>query len=254
MSDQARSLPIRSEADGSDQRVHVKVVDGLLPSQRMKVDTDGNAHFEMHGNDPSNIDKVILTSETGAITTDGVYNASTNTVPSTVGLVTHTRSATPSVATQNKRPTSVSGSANRECLDVAIADESGVPFSSTNPLPITIVDSEGTEVNSHSVGVAVAAAASYNNTYTAIGTFILTGWQASSSGKIKGELGIETGVGTGIFNNYFVEFNSVANPQIGRDLKEPIRVLAGIKVRIKATNTEFSDAQDIYSTIYGHEE
>jgi len=56
MADQATALPIRTE-DDIQERVQVKLVDylnpgtGLAADQQMSVDTDHNAHVEIHGND-----------------------------------------------------------------------------------------------------------------------------------------------------------------------------------------------------------
>ncbi len=253
MADQNTGLPVRTEADGTDERLHAKIVDGLTPAQRMEVDTDRNAHVEIHGNDPAAVDRVVRTSELGALTPDGVYHAANNTKPGNSGMIAHTRSATPGDTTQNKRVTSVTGAGNREALDVALSDETGTPYSTTNPLPVTLTDSEGTEVNDHAQSAATVVAASVNHEYTAIGVFVLTAWRGCASGKMKAELSVETGLATGIFANKFVEFNSTANPNVGHELREPIRVAAGVKVRLKKTNLD-NQAQDLYSTIVGHEE
>ncbi len=41
MADFKASVPIRSEADGADERVHVKLVDGTTPSQQASVSASG---------------------------------------------------------------------------------------------------------------------------------------------------------------------------------------------------------------------
>src|SRR5690606_13158800 len=105
-------LPIRSEADGADDRVQTKIVDAQNPdTQQMKVDTDGNAHAEMHGNDPAGIDRVQRLSELGAVTPDGLYDASDNTKPGNIGLIANTRDVTPSDSTQTERLTSIQNAA-----------------------------------------------------------------------------------------------------------------------------------------------
>lgn len=252
MPDQNTSLPVRSEADGADERVHVKIVDGLVPSQMATVDVDKNVHVEIHGNDPAAVDRVVRTSEQGALTPDGVYHAANNSKPGNSGLIASSRNATPSDSTQTERITSITNS-TKKCLDIALQDENGAAYTTLNPLPVTFVDSEGTEVNDYQADAGVAALSSANNDYTAVGTFVLTGWACSGSGKIKGELKIETGVATGVYTNRFVEFNSTANPNIYHDLREPIRVSAGVKVRLSVTNRD-NQSQDLYSTIVGHEE
>lgn len=60
MADQQLALPIRTEADGLDQRVQVKIVDKTAPgTQQMAVDLDSNAHVEVHGNAPDGTDRVV---------------------------------------------------------------------------------------------------------------------------------------------------------------------------------------------------
>lgn len=254
MADYNSALPIRSQADGSDERVQVKIRDSVNPAIGATVDSDGNLHTEMHGNDPTGTDRVLRTSEQGALTPDGIYNAATNTKPGNVGIITHTRSASPGDATQNKRPTSVTGTSNREALDVAITDENGAPFTANNPLPVTISDSEGTEVNSYNTGAAIAAAATSNHDYTvtAATTLKLSQIFAAASGKLKITVQVETGVATGTFNTVFVGFNSTATPNIVIPINELITVAAGVRVRVIRQNND-NQPQDVYSTISGHE-
>jgi hypothetical protein len=253
MADYDSALPVRSQADGADERVHVKIRDSANPALGAEVDSDGNLHTEMHGNDPAGTDRVLRTSEEGALTPDGVYNAATNTKPGNVGVITHTRSATPGDATQNKRVTSVTGAGNREALDVAITDESGIPFSASNPLPVTSVDSEGTEVNNYNTAtVAAAGTSNHDYTVTALTTLKLSQIWASASGKLKITVQIETGVASGTFNTVFVGFNSTANPNIDLPIKENITVAAGVRVRVIRQNND-NQSQDVYSTICGHE-
>lgn len=253
MADYNSGLSVRTEADGTDERLHVKIVDGTTPSQRATVDTDGNVHNEAHGNDPTGTDRVLRLSELGALTPDGVYHAANNTKPGNIGLIASTRTATPDDTTQTQRLTSVTNSTKR-LLDVAIHDENGAVFSASNPLPVTSVDSEGTEVNDYATGAAVAAAATSNHDYTvtAATTLKLSQIWATASGKMKVVISIETGVATGIFTTKFVAFNSTANPNIHMPVNENITVAAGVKVRVARTNLD-NQAQDLYSTISGHE-
>lgn len=255
MADFDSSLPIRSEADGTDARVHVKIVDGTTPSQRAIVDTDGNVHIEMHGNDPTGTDRVMRLSELGAVTPDGVYDAASNTKPGNVGLIASTRAAAPDDTTQTERLTSILDSGGTvRALDVSLHDEAGEPFSETNPLPVTISESEGDEVNDYKDAASIAAAASDNHDYivTALKTFYLTQIEASASGKAKMLVAIETAIASGVFTPKFAKFNSTADTNFSIILKEPIAVAAGVRVRVTMTNRD-NQAQDLYSTISGHE-
>jgi len=254
MADQNTALPTRTQADGTDERMHVKIVDGTNPAvNQMTVDADKNAHVEAHGNDPTGTDRVLRVSEQGAVTPDGVYNAATNTKPGNTGLVGHSRAASPGDSDQGNRLTSVT-SGTVHALDMALHDESGVPFSATNPLPTTSVDSEGAEVNDYNTVAAVAAGASSNHDYTvtALLTLKLSQIESSASGKLKIEVQIETGVATGVFTSKWVLFNSTANPNIQLPIKEQISVAAGVRVRLIRTNKD-NQPQDVYSTISGHE-
>lgn len=256
MADQNTGLPIRTEADGVDERVHVKIVDGTSPAvNQVRVDSDNNLHAEMHGDDPAGVDRVLRLSEIGALTPDGVYDASDNTKPGNVGLIASQRNAAPDDTTQTERLTSVTDSGGtKRLLDVSIHDEAGEPFSASNPLPVTVVDSEGDEVNNYNTAAAVAAAASSNHDYTvtAATTLKLSQIWAAASGKMKIEVQIETGVATGVFTTRFVGFNSTANTNILIPVNENISVAAGVRVRVIRTNKD-NQAQDLYSTISGHE-
>lgn len=254
MADINSALPIRSEADGADQRVQVKVVDKTNPgTQQMIVDTDSNAHVEMHGNDPAGVDRVLRLSEIGALTPDGVYDASDNTKPGNVGIVASVRDAAPGDTTQTQRLTSVTNDTKR-LLDISLHDENGDAFSPSNPLPVTSVDSEGDEVNDASVASAVVAAATASHDYTVTASKILklSGVHASASGRIKIEVLVETGVGTDTFVSKFVRFTTAAELNQFIPIQENIEVAAGVRVRVAKTNRDLL-AQDLYSTICGHE-
>ena len=252
MSDYNSGLPIRTEADGADERVHVKIVDGTTPSQRAIVDTDGNVHTEIHGNDPGGTDRVVRTSELGALTPDGVYDASNNTKPGNAGLIAAQRAATPGDSDQIQRVTAITAS-DVHALDVALHDAAGLAFSASNPLPVASVDSIGTPINDYATSAAVAAAASVNHDYTVSAAVTLYADEivAAGSGKIKLEVKLETAAASGTFVTKFVLFNSTAEPNIILPLKG-LQQVTGAKVRLTITNRDLQ-AQDIYSTIVGYE-
>ncbi len=257
MADQNSSLPIRSESDGTDSKVIVKVVDGTNGgSNQMSVDSDKNAHVESHGNNPAGTDVVALMSEEGFQNSNGDYHASLNTRPSSSAQILHDRTASPAEANQNFRSTGVASSdgSNAKAADVAIRDESGNAFTSSNPLPVTMVDSEGQEINDYLTSSAVAANASVNHDYTvtALKTLKLAQINCSASGKAKFEVQIESGAATDVFATKFVQFNSTANPNCTFDVKELISVDADVRVRVIRTNKD-TQSQDLYSTVSGHE-
>lgn len=184
---------------------------------------------------------------------DGIYDAGTNTNPDNIGIIAHTRNITPGDTQQTIRLTGINNS-TVWALDVSLHDENGAAFSSSNPLPVVVLESEGVEVNNHNEGVDVAAGASSNHDYTvtALKTLQLTQISASGSGKAKFEIKIETGVATNTYTTYFVFFNSTSDPNVIFSLKEPIAVAAGVRVRVTRTNRDNQPAS-IYTTISGHE-
>lgn len=184
---------------------------------------------------------------------DGVYDVATNADPDNVGLIAHIRGATPGDADQTIRLTGINSS-TVWALDVAIRDENGAAFTTANPLPVVMLESEGTEINDYATGAAVAGGATSNHDYTvtALKTLQLTQIECSASGKMRIAVQVETGVGTGTYTTKFVKFNSTSDPNMSITLKEPISVAAGVKVRIARMNRD-NQSQDVYSTISGHE-
>jgi hypothetical protein len=146
------SLPVRSEKDGLDERLHVKIVDGSSGAvNQAAVDTDKNLHIEVHGNDADDASDVVLKlSELGWANSDGIYEADNNSDPSNNGLIVCTRSAAPSDAEQTFRVTGVQGSTDSNlvwAMDVSIHDGNGDAYSDTNPLPISFGSGANLDVN-----------------------------------------------------------------------------------------------------------
>lgn len=255
MSDKDTALPIRSQADGLDERVHVKIVDGTNPSvNQTTVDSDKNLHVEIHGDDPAASDKVVRLSELGAITPDGVYDVTNNTKPGNSGLIAHQRSATPGDATQTERITSVTyATDNVKALDVALHDENGAPFSISNPLPTVVVETEGgVEVQDHQASalpLAVNGVENHDYTVTVGKTLKMFQILASASGKIKVEVSVDIGAGLVVKATYF---NSTATPNVDTTFKIPFSVAATKQVRIAITNRD-NQPMDVYSTVIGVE-
>lgn len=257
MADYEAGLPIRSESDGDDEKVVVKVIDGTPGgTNQMSVDADKNAHVETHGNDPAGLDVVLRLSEQGALTPDGVYDAATNTLPGTVAEILHSRAATPDETNQVFRPTGVDSSdgSNAHCADVAIRDESGNAFTEANPLPVTMVGSEGTPVNvfTESVNLAAGASANIDYTVTALKTLKLQQIEASSAGKLLIAVQRETAVASATYATFWKKRNSVANPDISLWIKELLSQVAGAKIRVVVTNKD-NQATDVDVTVSGHE-
>jgi len=257
------SLPIRSVADGNDERVHVKIVDYTDPSgvdKQVQV-SEKKVHVRNFSKDSDGNDQEMLLSQEGHVATNGDYNASTNKRPSSSAAILHDRTATtvqPTEAEQNFRPTGVSyddGVTVVNSADVALHDESGVPYSKSNPLPVSIEESEGDEIHQHK---ETAAKITKNNsedheyTVSVAKEFELEQWGISASGYMKGELFVETGVATGIFVSKGTLFNSTAMPNADLSLKRAIKIAAGVKVKITMTNVD-NQSQALMSFMNGLE-
>jgi hypothetical protein len=255
--DYKSGLPIRSEADGADERVHIKIYGNSTGSgaatNEAIVDNDKNLHIEVHGNNPAGADTTLRLSELGAVNSDGDYDAVNNTKPASVGIIVHDRTATPTESNQNFRVTGKQGTLDNSvhALDIALHDENGNAFSDSNPLPVSVVDSEGQEINDHNASTtAVASNASDTHVYTATEDIKLTQVVMSASSKAKFDVEIDA-TNSGTYTRKFVFFNSTANPNIIFQLKEAIQISSGGKVRITRKNLD-NQSQTLYSTICGH--
>lgn len=258
MSDYKSGLPVRSEADGTDERVQTKIVDAQNPdTQQLEVDTDNNAHVEVHGNKPTTGDDVALQlSEEGRPNSRGDYDVTDNSKPASAALIAHERNASKSETHQTKRVSAVDSSVDTSvtALDVAIRDESGNPYTQNNPLPVSVEESEGDEIADYDQSVAVIKDASANHDYTvtAAKTLVIDNILCSASGRARFELQIEDGVAADTYTSKAVVFNSTANPNAEIPIAKKITVAAGVNVRIVKTNLD-NQPQDIYTTILGIE-
>lgn len=256
MADQNTGLPIRTEADGTDERVHVKIVDGTNPAvNQTEVDSDKNLHVEAHGNDPAGIDRVIKTSEDGSTDIDGVYNASSNTEPANIGVVTQERNAASSDIRQTQQITGKRGTVDTTVvsMDVSLHDENGNKYDANNPLPVTLEENEGDEICDYQTSASIAKTNSTQHDYTVSNakTFIGDRLWVSGSGKLKVQLQIQD-TGEETFSVKWTAFNSTANPNIDIDFAKRLKVPGGDIIRVLITNLD-NQPQDVYSTIIGIE-
>jgi hypothetical protein len=72
-----------------------------------------------------------------------------------------------------------------DSVSAHLFDEAGVAFSSSNPLPVSLVDGAGTEINNYDTSAAIAGGASDNHDYAVTGDFLFKRVLASASGKMK---------------------------------------------------------------------
>jgi hypothetical protein len=250
------SLPVRSEADGLDSRVQVKVVDKSNPgTQQMTVDSDSNAHVEMHGNNPSGTDTVVRLSQQGSPNGDGIYDGTNNTIPASAGVTAQVRNAAYSASRQTLAPTAKRGAANTDTvsMDISLHDENGDAYSIANPMPVAISNEEaGTAIHTYAETASpIAPAGSQQVDYTvATSNLTLKRICAAASGECKIE--IFTGASAGPTQRYAL-FTSAANHNILLDIPKNFIVVVGDIIRVKFTSMEptGTDAFTGYVTIEG---
>lgn len=204
-------------------------------------------HNRTHGEDPAGTKVQLKLSEEGKPNGRGDYHVDDNSEPQSAGLVAHERQAAKTEAHQTKRVSAVDGEDDTTCLDVALRDESGVPYRSDNPLPVVLSESEGDEINDYNTTASVVKDASVNHDYsvTALKRFIGKQVFASASGKIKVEVLVDG-------SPAYTGFNSTSNPNVAIDLKSLLIGAAAQVFRITITNLD-NQPFDVYSTLSGVE-
>ncbi len=258
MSDYNSQLPVRSKQD-ADERVQIKIVDEANPdTQQATVDTDKNVKVGVYGDRTDDqADIALALSEEGKSVVRGDYEADDSSEPSSVGLIVSSKQASPDQTHQLVRPTGLQGTTDNtiHAMHVALTDEAANPYSGSNPMPVTLEASEGTEVEEfdEAVDIAKDATDDHDYTVTALKTFSGSKIWASASGKMKIEVQLETAAASGIFNTKYVGFNSTANPNICISLEKiGLEQVAGAIVKIIRTNLD-NQTQSLYSTIVGVE-
>jgi hypothetical protein len=263
MADIESGLPVRSYQDTVDERVLIKVQDGDSPggAESTMAVTEKKAHVRVHGKDSDAADQEILLSQEGHVQSNGDYDGTNNKRPSSQGQILHDRKGTgetPAEADQNKRPTAVAYDNGVDetvvCADIALHDEDGVAYSKSNPLPVSIEESEGDEVHQfhQTASLAKNGTENFDYTVTALKELELEQWGISASGYMQAILQVETGVATGIFTDKDYLYNSTGTKSLDRSFKRAIKVAAGVKVRIVFENWE-NQSQTLQGFINGLE-
>jgi len=264
MSDQATSLPVRTESAGD---IDVLVSDATTPSQKLKVNADGSIDTNF-----ATGSKIIVTDGTDdlEVNADGSINATISDGGGSItvdGTVAATQSGTWDVGTVGTITNDVNIadggnsitvdavdldirdlSATSDSVEAHLKDGSGNDFSPTNPLSVSMVsDAQGDEVCDYNTTASVAKDASTNHDYTvtAAKTFLAESAWVSGSGKLKVEV-LSNGA------TIFVGFNSTANPNIDIPIRKLCKTSATQVIRMTITNLD-NQAQDVYSTLTGLE-
>ena len=141
----------------------------------------------------------------------------------------------------------------RSGLPIRLFDEDNTPYTSNNPLPVTLEESEGSEVHDYAVDVdVVRQGGTAEHSFTPATEFLLSKVLFSGSGRMKVELQAETGLATDVFETIAVAFSSTAKLSDEINLGKTFKLATGVKVKVIKTNLDNSD-QDLYSTIIGVE-
>jgi hypothetical protein len=231
MADFDSSLPIRTENAGD---VISKIADATTPSQQLKVEADGSINVNASAVD---LDIRDLTHVSDSVKVgDGTDFLEVNADGSINSVVTATDLDIRDL------------DAASDSVAAHLFDEAGAAFSLTNPLPVSMVEGAGTEVNDYNTTAALAGGASDNHDLAITGDFLFKRVWASASGKMKIEVQADTGSG---YETIAVGFNSTSNPNILVEFG-PVQLASGDDIRIIRTNRD-KQAQDVYSTIIGVE-
>jgi len=252
-----------SNRDGDDGCTWVKKVGandatiGADAAFQEKVDSDGNSHAEVHGNKPDGSSDVALRlAENGAVIPDGVYDAVNNTDPGNVGLVGMARNATPIDGHQALRITAKENSdTSVRALDVALRDENAEPYTRTNPLPVVIEESEGSEKHDQNTVEDLATAATSNHDYSVPdgNTFYLKGILAAASGDASYDLLIGDGAVAEAFTRLHKSFSTPSKNgdiDIAKIPKAVVGTVNTTTIRIIRKNMD-NKQMDVHTTILG---
>lgn len=250
--DAQQTVRITSASPDSDA-IDESIVFALDTNSFLKYWDSAASQWERVSGDAGAIN-VNISNDSIIVDVDGVYNVTTNADPDNVGLIAHTRAASPGDAEQVKRLTAVT-SDTVHALDVSLHDEDGAAYSQSNPLPVSLSDSAGDDVHNYqqtSSPLAKNGTEDLDYTVTAGKTLYLKQVKIAASGQTVCDVQIETGVGTDTWNTVAMLFNSAANKTEWIDFKQAIQVAAGVKVRLTVKNVD-NQSQDIYTFINGAE-
>lgn len=254
MSDYKSGQPIRSEKDGLDERVHTKMVDYNDPDgvdKQVEV-SEKLAHVRNFGKHPKGTKVELKLSEEGNVNGRGDYDVTTNEDPASAGLIAHERNVAKTDAHQVKRVSAIDSTADTDvtALDVAIRDESGNPYTTENPMPVSVEESEGEEIHEYDASATpVVKDATDVHTYTVpVGkTLLLEQVLCSASGRSKFEIAVGADAAEVTKG---VRFGSTSMQDSDWTLSRTLKVPAGHNVKVTRTNRD-NQPMDLYTTIVG---
>ena len=132
-------------------------------------------------------------------------------------------------------------SAASDSVAAHLFDESGVAFSSSNPLPVEFFESKAESFDFHE-GDSIAKNATTTHTFAAPADFKLKDVFVSGSGKLRAQLSINSVI-------VAVGFNSTANPQVTWKFQKGLNA-SSVNVTVLIENLD-NQPQNLYSTIVG---
>lgn len=142
-------------------------------------------------------------------------------------------------------------SAATDLVTAYLKDEAGNAFSESNPLPVTLVDSEGDEIHDYfETATTVAAGSNDTHIYTVPAGKTLKFEQAIFAGSAKAKFVVEIALDGSTYVIKSTRFNSTSEPDADVTFKRAISVPAGGKVKITRHNRD-QQPQALYSTIVG---
>lgn len=278
MADFDSSLPIRTQDAGD---VIVKVADATVPSQQLKVESDGSINVNSTVTLPGTTKVQIWDgTDTLSVNADGSINSvvsatdldirnlvfATDKVDASGSSVSISGSVVVTATDLDIRDLAfatdkvdVSGSSvsvtatDLDIRDLSAATDSVAIKNGSNQLAVNsdgsinaqITKKNGTSsIADFNQATAVAAASSNTHTFTSTGNFNLEQVEASGSGKMKIEVQVNSVTKA-------VMFNSTANPNMSLHLEQPILATTGQTVTVIRTNLD-NQAQNLYSTIIGY--
>lgn len=242
-----------------------------LTSQRaMQVNLRDSSGNELLGQQTmaNSVPVVIASNQTAISVTDtnfpavvdtnfGTVGASTIRVASQIGNATGAADFNAgATGAQTLRTVANQGAPNSAANAWPISITSGGALNSaTNPIFVSEAAVVGTPIDNYNTSASIAANATSNHDYTvtAAKTFYSKQFWASASGKLKVEVQYETAAASGVFNTFWVGFNSTADTNILIPVPTDKTQVTGARIRIIRTNEDKS-AQDLYSTISGVEQ
>lgn len=252
MSDYNSSLPIRTENAGD---VIAKIADATVTSQQLKVNSDGSINITDNGSSIT-VDGSVTVSATSLDIRHISHTVDSIKIGDGVDFLAIDSSGNIGITDAGGSIT-VDGSVTVSATDLDIRNLSHsqdsikigdgtdlLAVNSDGSINVVVTGASGTPVNDYHTEAAVAGGATSTHTYTSTGNFYLQQIEASSSGKMKIEVKVNS-------VTKFVQFNSTAQTNMSIHLDQPIIATTGQTVTITRTNRE-SQAQDVYSTISGY--